>query len=160
MDEANNYLRGSKIKFILGLAVVIFLVILVTNFVLRNNKPIQVSLGDQNFNIELAQTDLEKQIGLSKTEKLPENEGMLFLFDQPDYYAFWMRDMKFPIDIIFINGNKVTTIISNALPPSKTNGNLATFQPKEKSDKVLEVNAGVAKKYNIEEGSVIDINNL
>ena len=160
MDEATNYLRESKVRFVLGLSVVIFIIILAITFALQNNKSTQVSIKGQNFNVELAQTSTEKQIGLSKNESLAENEGMLFLFDEADYYSFWMRDMKFPIDIIFINGNKVTTIISNALPPSETNGSLTTFQPKEKSDKVLEVNAGIAQKYNIQEGSIIDINNL
>jgi len=67
--------------------------------------------------------------------------------------------MNFPIDIIYINGNKVTTIIKNALPPSDSIS-LTTYQPKEKSDKVLEVNAGLADKYNIREGSTIKIENL
>jgi uncharacterized membrane protein (UPF0127 family) len=160
MDEATNYLKESKIKFVLGLTVVIFIIILVSTFILQNNKSTQILVKGQNFNVELAQTSQEKQIGLSNTNSIAENEGMLFLFDEADYYSFWMRDMKFPIDIIFINGNKVTTIISNALPPSKTNGSLTTFQPKIKSDKVLEVNAGIAKKYNIQEGTIIDINNL
>jgi len=160
MDEATNYLRESKVRFVLGLTVVIFFVILVISFVLQNNKSTQISVKGQNFNVELAETSQEKQIGLSKTDNLAENEGMLFVFDEADYYSFWMRDMQFPIDIIFINGNKVTTIISNALPPSETNGSLTTFQPKVKSDKVLEVNAGIAKKYKIEEGSIIDVNNL
>lgn len=161
MDRSIYYIRGSKIRFLLGLIVVIFIV-LVGIYVIAQNTSSEkfVAINDNKFQVKVAETDTEKQIGLSKTESLPENEGMLFLFDEPDFYAFWMRDMKFPIDIIFINGNKVTTIISNALPPSQTNGSLTTFQPKEKSDKVLEVNAGIAQKYNIQEGSVIDLNNL
>lgn len=154
------YFIRLNIRLLLGLAVVIFFVLLGVYLLAQNTKETHVTVNDSKFQVEIADTDTEKQIGLSKTESLPENEGMLFLFDAPDYYSFWMRDMKFPIDIIFINGNKVTTVISNALPPSETNGSLPTFQPREKSDKVLEVNAGIAKKYNITEGSVIDINNL
>ena len=161
MDRTIYYIRGSKIRFLLGLIVVFFIILVAAYIVAQNaNNETYVAVNDGQFQVKIAETESEKQVGLSETESLPENEGMLFLFDEPDYYSFWMRDMKFPIDIIFINGNKVTTIISNALPPSQTDGSLTTFQPKEKSDKVLEVNAGIAQKYNIQEGSIIDINNL
>lgn len=155
------YFIRANIRLLLGLAVVIFALILIASFVVsRNNQPAQVTVNDASFQVELAETEAEKQIGLSDTENLSENEGMLFLFDEPGFYSFWMRNMNFPIDIIFINGDRVTTVISNALPPSETGGSLPTFQPTEESDKVLEVNAGIAKKYNITEGSIIDINNL
>ena len=160
MESFINFIRVN-IRLLLGIIVVFFVVLLTIYLFTKNtNNEAYVAVNDTKFQVELAETNTEKQIGLSKTENLPENEGMLFLFDTPDFYSFWMRDMKFPIDIIFINGNKVTTIISNALPPSETGGSLPTFQPTQKSDKVLEVNAGIAKKYNITEGSVIDINNL
>ena len=159
MEKLIYFIR-LNIRLLLGLAVVIFFVLVGVYLLTQNTKETFVAVNDSKFQVEIAQTDTEKQIGLSNTESLPEDEGMLFLFDTPDYYSFWMRDMQFPIDIIFINGNKVTTVISNALPPSETGGSLPTFQPTEKSDKVLEVNAGIAKKYNITEGSVIDINNL
>lgn len=161
MERFINFIR-LNIRLLLGLTVVIFMVLVTFYVVTKHNNTNEafVQVNDGKFQVELAKSDMEKQIGLSKNETLAENQGMLFLFDTPDYYSFWMRDMKFPIDIIFINGNKVTTIISNALPPSQNGGSLPTFQPKEKSDKVLEVNAGIAKKYNITEGSTIDINNL
>ena len=45
--------------------------------------------------------------GLSERQSLAEDKGMLFLFEKPDHYAFWMKGMEFPLDIIFINGDKI-----------------------------------------------------
>lgn len=159
MERISFFIR-ENIRLLLGLAVVIFFSILLFSFIIGRSELTQVTVNGNKFNVELAKTETEKQIGLSKTNRLSDNEGMLFVFTRPDYYSFWMKEMKFPIDIIYINGNRVVSVVKNALPPSETNGNLSVYQPKDKSDKVLEVNAGLAEKYNIKEGSIVDINNL
>mgnify|MGYP001615296371 FL=1 len=68
--------------------------------------------------------------------------------------------MNFPIDIIYIREEKVITVISNAKVQANLNDDLIIYSPKEKSDKVLEINAGLANKYAIKEGSVVKIQNL
>src|SRR5258708_4958367 len=62
-------------------------------------------IQNHEFQLIIAKTEEQKQIGLSKNTKLDQNQAMLFIFDKPDYYRFWMKDMKFPIDIIFIKDN-------------------------------------------------------
>lgn len=158
--ERLKYFIRDNIRLILGLTVVIFFTILIISIIIGRGQKTEVSINDETFKVEVAQTDEEKQIGLSKTNKLGEDQGMLFVFNKPDYYSFWMNEMKFPIDIIYIRGNKVITVISNAPAPSESNTDLAIYQPKDASDKVLEINAGLAEKYNIKEGSTITINNL
>jgi uncharacterized protein len=160
LEKISFFIR-EHLRLLIGLVVVILIFIFVISLIVNNSdkKVTQVQLNDQVFKVQIAKTDQEKQIGLSNTKKLPQDQGMLFLFSNPGFYSFWMKEMKFPIDIIYINGNRVTTIIKNALPPSDS-VSLTTYQPKEKSDKVLEVNAGLADKYNIREGSVIKIENL
>lgn len=150
-----------NIRLLLGATVILLLLIIIAVAIINKGSVGQTSveIANQKFNIEVAKTDQEKQVGLSKTEVLGENDGMLFVFDEPDYYSFWMRNMKFPIDILFINGDKVNTIIENA-SPSADSSSLEIYKPKEKSDKVFEINAGTVKKYNIKEGSTININNL
>jgi uncharacterized membrane protein (UPF0127 family) len=120
-----------------------------------NIPPSTVTINNQTFHVSLAQSEAARQQGLSGKDSLPTNEGLLFLFDKPDYYAFWMKDMKFPIDIIFINGNKIVSITENAKPV--TTGQLPTFQPTGPSDKALEINAGLSKKYTIKPGDTVDI---
>jgi len=159
MDRIILFLNRN-IRLILGVVVVLLLVLIISAAIISNKeRSPQISIGDTKFNIVVASTDQEKQIGLSDTEVLGENDGMLFVFDKADFYSFWMRNMKFPIDIIYLNGDTVTTVIKNA-SPSANNENLVTYQPTKESDRVFEVNAGVADKYNIKEGTTLKIDNL
>lgn len=156
MERFSLFLR-ENIRLILGAAVVIFLLLLLLTFIL-SRKSTKVTVGGQTFSVKVAKTDKEKQVGLSETKKLDKNKGMLFIFDNPDYYAFWMKNMKFPIDIIYINGDKVTYVVHSA--PAPTGSNLPIYQPNEKSDKVLEINSGLSKTYNIKAGSPVKIQGL
>lgn len=160
MDRSIYYLRGNKIRFLLGLFVIIFFIMVIAAFINSNSGTTTVAVKGQNIQVELAETDQEKQIGLSQTQSLNDDEGMLFIFNNPDFYPFWMKDMKFPIDIIFINGDKVVTLFKNVQPPSDENAELTVYRPTERADKVLEVNAGYADEHDIQEGTIIDINNL
>ncbi|MBI2621925.1 MAG: DUF192 domain-containing protein [Candidatus Levybacteria bacterium] len=149
----------NNIRLLVGGIVVGFLGILLVLFIL-SKQTTKVLVNDQSFSVSVAKTEKEKQIGLSKTTEINENQGMLFIFDEPDYYSFWMKDMKFPIDIIYINGDKIVTVIDNAKPPVNGDGVLEVYQPEDQSDKVLEISAGLAKKYNIKKGTTIKIENL
>lgn len=112
-------------------------------------------INNQTFKLEVAKTEEEKQIGLSKHKKLSEDKGMIFIFDKPSYYSFWMKDMKFPIDILYINGDRIVTIYE-----SQQVGSPIVVSPSEPSDKVLEIKAGLAKKYKIKLGDKVTFKNL
>jgi uncharacterized membrane protein (UPF0127 family) len=120
----------------------------------RKNVP-TVTVKNQTFSVTVANTEEERQQGLSGTQSLPLTEGKLFLFDSPDTYAFWMKGMKFPLDIIFINDSKIVSIAQN-LPPATTD-NPPTYQPTGPSNAALEINAGLAKKYNFKPGDKVVI---
>jgi uncharacterized protein len=115
-----------------------------------------VTINDQRINLTLADTEEKRETGLSGRESLGENEGMLFTFDRPGFYGFWMRDMQFPIDIIFINEDKVITIYEDVPPPSEGEI-LAIYKPEEPADKVLELNAGKVKELGVKKGDTIDL---
>lgn len=80
-----------------------------------------------------------------------ESCGMIFLFDQPGYYNFWMKDMKFPLDFIWIAGDKIIDIDEN-IPPDYS----SVLKPNVPIDKVLEVNAGICEGYGIEIGEKVE----
>lgn len=147
-----------NIRLLIGAVVVLFIGLLIITFVMSKQTK-QVTVNDKSFNVKIAKTEKDRQIGLSKTDKITENQGMLFIFEKADYHSFWMKDMEFPIDIIYIKDNKVTTVIENAIPGDREE-NLEIYQPDEASDKVLEVSAGSAKKYNIKKGTLIKIGSL
>ena len=99
-------------------------------------------------------------MGLSETESLPEDNAMFFSFDKPDYYSFWMKNMNFPIDIIFIKDSTIVTIYENVKPPQDPNGNTPIYQPKELSNGVLEINSGLSSKYGFAQGDKVQFENL
>ena len=67
----------------------------------------KVMINNHTFSVEIATTSAQQQQGLSGRNSLPQNQGMLFIFKTAGRYAFWMKGMKFPLDIIFINNNKI-----------------------------------------------------
>lgn len=148
-----------NLRLLIGGFVFLFIALLIITFVM-SKQTTKIIVNDKTLNVKIAKSEKDKQIGLSKTNKIAENQGMLFIFDDSDFHSFWMKNMKFPIDIIYIKGDKVTTVIENAKPSTSSDENLEIFQPDEASDKVLEVNAGIAKKYNIKKGTIIKTGSL
>lgn len=102
--------------------------------------PQRVSIGETTWQvIGIAQTEQERALGLSFWDSIPEHGGLLFRFDQPGRHSFWMKDMRFPLDIIFIRNNQVDSVAKNRLP-----GDLSPIFPIGEVDWVFEVNAGEA----------------
>jgi hypothetical protein len=115
-----------------------------------------VGAGDHVFRVELARTIIEHSRGLSGRERLGEDEGMYFIFDSPTVQGFWMKDMLFPIDIIWISGERVVGFKENAQPePGRSIFTLPVYNSPGPVDRVLEVNAGTVAKYGIEVGDAV-----
>lgn len=113
------------------------------------DKAPSLKIGNAVLNVDFALTVKEKERGLSGKKSMPKNQGMLFVNDKPDFYSFWMKDMMFPIDIIWIDENyKIVDIIQNVKPDSFPE----TFKPSAPAKFILEVNARWAEKNNITEG--------
>lgn len=130
----------------------------INNSLFKKN-PIAV-INDRTFELTVADSPQEKEIGLSEINSLPENKGMIFLFEKPDYYSFWMKNMKIPIDIIYISNDKIVTIYSNVQPPANSQEGLEIYTPSEPSDKVLEIQAQLSEKYNFKKGDKVIIENI
>ena len=77
-----------------------------------------ITINGTPINVVLAETPAERVRGLSGRETLPQNEGMLFLFENTDYHAFWMKNMRFPIDIIWMDDDRVIVGIAEHVLPS------------------------------------------
>ena len=116
-----------------------------------------VEIGGRKIPVEVVDTAISRMRGLSGRENLPENTGMLFVFDKPGKYTFWMKDMKFAIDIIWIEDGRIVDIWENAQPPSQ--GEIPIYTPEYTSTYVLEVNAGFAKETGVKigDGVILDI---
>lgn len=119
----------------------------------------KITIDKHTFMVELETTPQQQQQGLSGRASLAQNRGMLFVFKTPDRYPFWMKDMKFPLDMIFINNNKIVDIIQNIPAPKKGETNLPIYTPSAPDNQTLEINAGLAKKYGFKKGDTV-IENL
>lgn len=146
------------------LFVVILLIALSGNIFVKNplflKSSAKITINKQVFNLLIAETAKEKQVGLSQKKSLPNDYGMLFPFEKQGYYSFWMKDMKFPIDIIFIKDKKIVTIYDNIKPPSSKSESLTVYQSTEVADTILEINAGLSKKHGFKKGMEIKYENF
>jgi hypothetical protein len=138
-------------KFELIILILTILVIILFLIFRKSSKLINVKIGDTTVRAEIADTFLTRMKGLMFRKNMPENEGMLFIFDKEDYYSFWMMNMSMPIDMIWINsGKEVVDITKNAQPCRIS---CQSYQPKEKVLYVLEVNANFVDRHEIKIGS-------
>ncbi len=111
-----------------------------------------IIVNGQIFSVEVANTDAARQKGLSGHAPLASNNGMLFVFPQSGNYGFWMKDMTFSIDIIWVNSQLQVTHVEQSLSPETYP---TVFYPDTESLYVLEVPAGTASRLNIHPGDTI-----
>lgn len=111
-----------------------------------------VQINNTKIFVEIATSSVAIQKGLSGRPALDRNRGMIFIFDRPDYYRFWMPDMRFPIDIIWINGEEIVVGITKNILPETNMAKPRFYTPKEPARYILEVNAGFADDKNIKIG--------
>lgn len=158
-------MKKFAIQFVL-LIIAIFLSILFYTgrihsipFLLEPAPGAEVLINDIRIKVEIADTAARRKKGLGGRERLATDGGMLFVFEREDKYPFWMKGLKFPLDFIWIKGDKVSDILQNA--PNPTEGqkdeDLPIYQPTLPVDKVLEVNAGVVEKLKIKVGDTVSI---
>lgn len=119
---------------------------------------LKVLIKDLNIDAEVANTADSKKKGLSGRSSMEIARGMLFVFDKSSNYTFWMKDMKFLIDIIWIDENKkVVHIVENASPePDKKDGELTRYASPNAAKYVLEINAGLSRLHYLQIGDIAD----
>ena len=104
---------------------------------------------------DIAANNTQRTKGLAIKDHLNETESMLFVFPSAAKQAFWMKDMKFPIDIIWMDANKTVVHIEHSLEPCPSIGYCQTYSPGADSLYVLETVAGFADRHRVEEGTKI-----
>ncbi|KKU76803.1 MAG: Protein containing DUF192 [Parcubacteria group bacterium GW2011_GWA2_47_8b] len=148
-----------KILSAIGIFLVAALVAIIT-FLISGEKGKQLPtkallIGDKTFNVEIADTIASRTRGLSGRGFLGEGDGMFFIFPYSAIQHFWMKGMKFPIDIIWISGDKVIGMVMGAEPEAGPDYEI--YSSPEIADKVLEINAGLTQKFGIKTGDSIGI---
>ena len=122
----------------------------------EQNQTASVSVGIVNLLASLATTPESQSKGLAVKDSLSENEGMLFIFESPQKYSFWMKDMKFPIDIIWINSAGKIVHIEKNLSPCVLFLPCPSYAPNDDSLYVLEVVSNFTNKFDINIGETVN----
>lgn len=119
----------------------------------------KIKVGETEIWVEMAETPQEKARGLSGKEKLEKDEGLLFAFENKTQPSFWMKDMNFAIDIIWIADGKIVGIEKNVPAPGEgtLDSELKFYKPEVGIDYVLEVNGGYSEKNSINLGNKVEI---
>lgn len=115
-----------------------------------------VTISDHKIDLEVASTEEQLSKGLMSREALPDNRGMLFVFNPPRPVTFWMKNTIAPLDIIFLNQGKVL-FIANDVQPCKSDP--CPVYPSQPIfvDKVLEIRAGLANKLGLQTGNSLSL---
>lgn len=144
-------------KLIAGAAILITLFSLW--FYSRHPLQTTVSVRDATFLADVAVTGKEKELGLGNRKDLPKDHGMLFVYDHKEKYPFWMKNMHFPIDIIWIDDRTIVDITKNVPVSNNPIDSLPIYYPAVPVDKILEINAGLSDIYSISVGDRVKIKN-
>lgn len=131
--------------------VLLIIIAVAVSFVVTNFHPrTDIRLGSGAFSVRVAQDEASRNRGLSGVESLKPNEGLLIVFDSDDTWGIWMKDMKVPIDILWLDKNKkVIYMVKNAGPELSTD---KTFKPNDPARYVIELPAGSVQANNIKVG--------
>ncbi len=111
-------------------------------------------IGDTQISIDIADTPPSQARGLSGRSSLYDIEGMLFLFPRDGRYGFWMKDMQFPIDIIWLDKDWMVTEVTESLDPS-TYPDVSYSQDPVRA--VLEVAAGFSERHGVKIGDKVTL---
>lgn len=106
--------------------------------------------------VEIADSEPERSKGLSNRKSLADNRGMLFLYQVPGKYSFWMKDMLFPLDFIWIRESKIVGISINVPNPTSSDAAPVMLNQTREFDAVLEVNAGFVQENGIKVGDKVE----
>jgi len=152
--------KENKLRTIVfGVIVIIVLVVLLILLLPRNRTNETVNLGDGTFSARIAKTEADREMGLSGVESLASNKALLMVFPYSAQWQIWMKDMKIPLDIVWLNQDKkVIYIVKDALPKDSTN---VIFTPTTNAEYVIEFSAGTVKNHSIslgEEASFYNVN--
>ncbi len=145
-------------KALVALALLV-VILTILNFVttpvtMNNSDVVSVTIGKTSISATIADTDDKRVRGLSGRAELQPNEGMLFVFDEPGMHGFWMKDMNFPIDIMWIDEEfmiiGITENIATTTYPT-------LFYPPEPVKYVIEVSAGFVELHSLQSDLRIDV---
>lgn len=119
-----------------------------------SDKYVYADIGIETYLLEVADNWRARMIGLSDRENLGRNMGMVFVFGHLGRQSFWMKDMKFPLDFIWLKGDQVVRLDERIPAPSETEKPVS-LETSHEVEKVIELHAGEIRNSGIKIGDFI-----
>jgi uncharacterized protein len=115
-------------------------------------RTVNLMVGGVSLKAEVAEDDQSREMGLMFRDSLPEDRGMLFIFDQPHQASFWMKNTEIPLSIAFLGNDRVISEEKSMRPYDET-------LIQSRSDKIryaIEVNAGWFDRHRVQPGTKVE----
>jgi len=154
----NNIKHISWTWFVIGLIFLGIVYYFINMYTQQSNKIPQVCSLRKCFTVELARTPAQQELGLMNRTSMAENSGMLFIFSKNDFYNFWMKNTRIPLDMIRIDEQYTVVRILTAQPC--ITDPCMVYRPEKIALFVLEINAWIAAKWGIQEGMNVKFRNI
>jgi uncharacterized membrane protein (UPF0127 family) len=146
-------------NIIIGFILLLVLIVASYRSFSQTKKGQTLSIGNKiTINIDIADTNAKRAKGYSNHAPISYNEGLLFVFPVSDFYAFWMQDMLFDLDFIYIEKGRVVHVIENVPAPINNGGEVEYVNSPIPFSLVLEVKSGFIKKYGIKKNDAVTVN--
>jgi uncharacterized membrane protein (UPF0127 family) len=97
----------------------------------------------------------DRAMGLMFRPSLPRDRSLLFVFDAPDFHGIWMKNCRFPIDIVWLDEQRKVVHLAESVPPCRKDP-CPSYSPLRRAAYVVEMNAGQARKEKVEMGSTLE----
>ncbi|MEM6997943.1 MAG: DUF192 domain-containing protein [Patescibacteria group bacterium] len=141
-------------KVIVCVVLLLILVSLAVIATAKNSNESGTRIGTSTYMLEVANTQSERQLGLSGRQSMAQDVGMIFIFEDDGVYRFWMKDMFFALDMIWLNSEGRVIHIEESVSPDTYP---TTFGPNEPSRYVVELNAGEVDSNDLQTGDILNI---
>lgn len=114
-----------------------------------------VELGGQRYSVEIADDDAERARGLMFRDRLDEGHGMLFIHDVEAPQAYWMKNTRIPLDILYFDDDRRLVSQQRGVPPCTLGDRCPAYPSNAPARYVLELNAGEAARLQLQDGATI-----
>ena len=116
-----------------------------------------VELGGQRYHVEVADDDAERARGLMFRDELASGSGMIFVHDREEPQAYWMKNTKIPLDILYFDNARKLVAQQRDVPPCSAGDACPPYPSNAPARYVLELNAGEAAKLKLENGAELTL---
>ncbi len=151
--DAAKIVLALKWRWAIATALVLVLLVIALAWANKpSSQPTSLIVNGKQITLMVSKTPQQLETGLGNRASLPPNEGMLFVFNVPAVQCFWMKDMHFPIDIIWLSSVKQIVYIQGNVSP---NTYPESFCPPNSAQYVIELNSGQAHALQLEVGQAL-----